>query len=37
MALKLITIGVVALALTATSCKNPDDRFARATSAFVAP
>ena len=38
MATKLITIGVIALALSVSACrKNPDDRFAQTVSAFAAP
>lgn len=38
MPIKLITIGVIALALSVSACrKNPDDRFAQTVSAFAAP
>ena len=38
MATKLITIGMIALALSVSGCrKNPDDRFAQAVTAFTAP
>ena len=37
MARTLMTIGLIGMALAVTSCKNPDDRFAQAVSAFAAP
>ena len=36
MARTLVTIGIIGLALAVSSCKNPDDRFAQAVSAFAA-
>ena len=38
MATKLITVGLIALALSVSACrKNPDDRFAQTATAFAAP